>query len=508
MFGRAHGTGKLARPKMTRNSLQFIRNRRRICLDRFAPRTTVLDWLRLDERATGTKEGCAEGDCGACSVVVVRERQGQLVYEPVNSCITLIGQLDGGELITVEDLADGDVLHPVQTAMARQHGSQCGFCTPGIVMSLFAHYHQCNGMTSRDKINDALAGNLCRCTGYRPIVDAALAACGSAADDKFARSAAQRSVELRALDDAADVLIGDETGFFAAPATEETLAQLYARHPDATIVAGATDVGLWITKKLAAIEKIIYVGRVSALADIEQTADGYAFGAVVSLARAAPVLGSIDPDIAEVLRRFGSNQVRACGTVGGNIANGSPIGDLAPMLIALGAIVELRREDEIRRLPLESFFLDYGKQDCKPGEFVRRLIVPKLPSATHFRAYKITKRSDEDISAVLAAFFLTVEGGAIRDARAAFGGMAGIPKRARTVETKLRGLCLTDARGWRSAADAVKQDFTPLTDVRASADYRNQVAGNLVIKALAEIAGMSSDMTRIVDHRMVADAAE
>jgi len=501
-------SGEFAPDEMTRNSLQFIRSGRRVSLDRFPPRTTVLDWLRLDERTTGTKEGCAEGDCGACAVVVVRKREGRLVYEPVNSCITLIGQLDGGELITVEDLADDDSLHPVQAAMARQHGSQCGFCTPGIVMSLFAHYHQCDGITSRDKINDVLAGNLCRCTGYRPIVDAAVTACASAAEDKFIRGATQRSAALRVLDDAADVLVGDDKSFFAAPASETTLAQLFSRHPDATIVAGATDVGLWVTKKLTPIEKIIHVGRVTGLADIEDTADGYAFGAAVSLARAAPVLGSIDPDIAEVLRRFGSIQVRAGGTVGGNIANGSPIGDLAPMLIALGATVELRLGDEIRRLPLESFFLDYGKQDRKPGEFVRRLIVPKLQPAAHFRAYKITKRFDEDISAVLAAFCLTVEGGVIREARVAFGGMAGIPKRAKALETKLRGLSLADARSWRSAADAVKLDFTPLTDLRASAGYRNQVAGNLVIKALAEFAGVGSDVTRVVDRRIVADAAE
>ncbi len=493
---------------MTRNSLQFLRGGRTIRLDRFLPRTTVLDWLRLQERSTGTKEGCAEGDCGACAVVVARERDGRVVHEPVNSCITLLGQLDGAELITVEDLAEDGVLHPVQEALAREHGSQCGFCTPGIVMSLFAHYHECGGVTSREKINDALAGNLCRCTGYRPIVDAALEVCDVGADDRFTRSAVARLQALRALADEADLVVGDEASFFAAPATESALARLYAQHPDATIVAGATDVGLWITKKLSPIEKIIHVGRVAALSQIEETADGYAFGAIVSLARAAPVLGSIDPDIAEVLRRFGSIQVRACGTVGGNIANGSPIGDLAPMLIAMGAEVELRHSEDIRRLPLESFFLDYGKQDRKPGEFVRRLLVPRLPPATQFRAYKITKRTDEDISAVLAAFCLTVHGDRIGEAKVAFGGMAGIPKRAKAVEQTLRGLSLADARRWRAAADAVNEDFTPLTDLRASAAYRRRVAGNLVIKALAEIAGVESDVTRIANCRVVADAAE
>ncbi len=493
---------------MTRNSLQFLRRGRNVRLDRFSPRTTLLDWLRLQERLIGTKEGCAEGDCGACTVVIVRERGSRLVYEPVNSCITLLGQLDGAELITVEDLADDGALHPVQEALAREHGSQCGFCTPGIVMSLFAHYHQCNGISSREKINDALAGNLCRCTGYRPIVEAALEACNGGGDDRFSRNTVARRLAIGALDDKADLFVGDDTAFFAAPVSEQSLALLYAQHPDATIIAGATDVGLWITKKLVPIDKIIHVGRVAELSHIEATADGCAIGAAVSLARAAPVLGSIDPDIAEVLRRFGSIQVRACGTVGGNIANGSPIGDLAPMLIALGAGVELRYGEQIRRLPLENFFLDYGKQDRKPGEFVRRLLVPKLQPATYFRAYKITKRLDEDISAVLAAFCLKVDAGRISDAKVAFGGMAGIPKRAKAVEENLRGLRLADADRWQSAAGAVSNDFTPLTDLRASAGYRGRVASNLIVKALAEIAGVSPEVTRIAGRRMVADAAE
>jgi xanthine dehydrogenase small subunit len=492
---------------MTRNALQFRRHGRTVSIADFHPRTTVLDWLRLQERSVGTKEGCAEGDCGACAVVVVREQGGRLVYEPVNSCITMLGQIDGGELITVEDLADNGVLHPVQEVMAREHGSQCGFCTPGIVMSLFAHYHGCDGATTREKINDALAGNLCRCTGYRPIVDAALEVCNGA-DDQFSRGAAVRRRAMAALDDKADLFVGDEKAFFAAPASEDSLARLYAQHPDATIIAGTTDVGLWITKKLMPIEKIIHVGRVTELSNIENAEDGCALGATVSLARAMPVLGEIDPDIAEVLRRFGSIQVRASGTVGGSIANASPIGDLAPMLIVLGGSIELRHGEKVRRLPLENYFLDYGKQDRAKGEFVRRLIVPNLPPYSHFRAYKISKRFDEDISALLAVFCLTVEDGRISEAKVAFGGMAGIPKRAKAVEQNLRGLSLTDTRHWRAAADAVKQDFTPLTDLRASADYRSRVAGNLVVKALAEIAGVASHVTRISDSRMAAHAAE
>jgi len=476
-------------------------------LDRFTPRATLLDWLRLDEGSTGTKEGCAEGDCGACAVVVARERDGRLVYEPVNSCITLIGQVDGAEVITVEDLADNGVLHPVQQAMALRHGSQCGFCTPGIVMSLFAYYQQCAGAPSREDINDALAGNLCRCTGYKPIVEAGLEACSTGADDSFRRRAPERLKALQSLDDGADLFVGNEAAFFAAPASEHSLASLYARHPDATVIAGATDVGLWITKKLLPIEKIIHVGRVAGLSAIEETAQELAIGATVSLSRAVPVLGSIDSDVAEVLRRFGSIQVRACGTVGGSIANGSPIGDLAPMLIALGASIELRHGDSVRRLPLEDFFLEYGKQDRREGEYVRRLHVPKLAASTHFRSYKISKRIDEDISTVLAAFCLKIADGRVGDATVAFGGMAGIPKRAKSVEAALRGVSLRDARQWRAAVEAVGKDFTPLSDLRGSAAYRSRVAANLVAKAIAEMAGVSSSLTRIAERRVVVDVS-
>ena len=368
----------------------------------------------------------------------------------------------------------------------------------------------CNGATTREAINNVLAGNLCRCTGYRPIVDAALEACAEAADDRFTRSGAARLQALRSLDDKADLFVGDDGCFFAAPASEQCLAQLYARHPDATIVAGATDVGLWITKKLAPIEKVIHVGRVAGLSSIEATSEGYAIGATVSLARAAPVLGSIDPDIAEVLRRFGSIQVRACGTVGGNIANGSPIGDLAPMLIAMGASRGVASRRAGSHLPLENFFLDYGKQDRQPGEFVRRLLVPKLSPGTHFRAYKISKRFDEDISAVLAR--ILPEGRRRPDQRSE-GCLRRHGRDSRSARRPSKRHCaacrLTANARWQAAADAVGEDFTPLTDLRASAAYRLRVAGNLVIKALAEIAGVEQATRRASpDRRMIADAAE
>lgn len=492
---------------MTRSHIQFRRNGRTIRLDRFSPQATVLDWLRLEERSTGTKEGCAEGDCGACTVVIARETDGRIGYEPVNCCIALLGQLDGGELITVEDLAQHGELHPVQAAMAAGHGSQCGFCTPGIVMSLFAHYHRADANTERGTINDALAGNLCRCTGYRSIVDAAVAACAGPRTDGFAAREADTRAALRELSDAADIFVGDRSGFFAAPASEPSLAALYQDHPDARIVAGATDVGLWITKKLARIDKIIHVGR-AGLDTIEASADTLHIGATVTLARAAPALASIDPDLAEILRRFGSMQVRAAGTVGGSIANASPIGDLAPLFIALGGRIELRRGERIRTLPLEDFFIGYGKQDREPGEFVRGLVVPGLAPATHFRAFKISKRFDEDISTVLGAFRIGVEDGHIASARIAYGGMAATPKRALAVEQQLVGAALRDVGNWRQAAEQIAAEFTPLTDLRASSPYRLSVARNILIKALAEIAGGSSRITRVAGRRESHHAAD
>jgi xanthine dehydrogenase small subunit len=485
---------------MTRDCIQFRRQDQIIRLDRFLPQSTILDWLRLEERSTGTKEGCGEGDCGACTVVIARERNGRLIYEPVNACIATLGQLDGCELITVEDLAQQGKLHPVQSAMAAGHGSQCGFCTPGIVMSLFAHFHSEGDRTDRAAINDVLAGNLCRCTGYRSIVDAARTACTGPAADQFSATEGQTRAALQRLNDGSDILVGDETRFFASPASEASLAALYLRHPDASIIAGATDVGLWITKKLMTLDKIIHVGR-AGLDTIEPAADSLNIGAAVTLANASSSLASISPDIAEIVRRFGSAQVRAAGTVGGSIANASPIGDLAPLFIALGGSVELRKGERVRALPLEKFFIAYGKQDREPGEFVRRLIVPKLPAAVFFKAYKISKRFDEDITAVLGAFRIAVEGGRIASACIAFGGMAATPKRAFAVERQLIGADVNDSAAWRSAAEQVSNDFTPLTDMRASAGYRLDVAGNLVIKALAEISGAASRVTRILGRQ-------
>lgn len=483
---------------MPRRVLRFLRRGRVISLSEFAPRATILDWLRHDERATGTKEGCAEGDCGACTVVVARLRDGALVHEPVNACIALLGSLDGAELITVEDLADGDTLHPVQGAMVRHHGSQCGFCTPGIVMSLFALHHAPDSTINHENVENALAGNLCRCTGYKPIITAALDACAKPAEDRFARHAGERIAALMGLADQRGLLVGDDEGFYAAPCDESELAALLIAHPDAQLVAGATDVGLWITKGLRDFAQMVSIQRVASLRTIEMDDHEIRIGAAASLADAVPVLGAIDSDCDAMLNRFGSRQIRSMGTVGGNIGNGSPVGDLAPCLMALGATLELRRGDALRRLPLEDFFLAYRKQDRAPGEFITRVIVPRPATNDLIRVTKISKRRDEDISAMLMALRLSVDAGVIANARLAFGGMAGIPCRAPTAEAVLKEQNLADAALWRRAAAALADDLQPLSDWRASADYRMRVAQNALIKALAEMAGIPSHLTRIV----------
>lgn len=476
-------------PTAARDALRFRFRGGVVELRQFSPRATVLDWLREDVGAKGTKEGCADGDCGACTVVLARLKGDRLTYEPFNACILLLGQLEGAELITIEDLASGGELHPLQQAMVDVHASQCGFCTPGIVMSLFAAYHSPEPMTYSG-LCDQLAGNLCRCTGYRPIMAAALQSGVSEPSDRFAATYEASAAALAAVADNRDVFVGGNAAFFAAPASLDSLAALYARFPDATLVGGATDVGLWITKHLRDLKRVIWLGRVAGLDDIGEGANSaLSLGATLSLEDAAPLLGAIHPDLKELLRRFGSKQVRTSGTVGGNIANGSPIGDLAPALIALGGRVVLRNGDETRTLPLEDFFIAYGKQDRDPGEFVLAVEAPRLSAGQHYRAFKVSKRFDEDISAVMLALRIDLDGRRIVGARLACGGMAATPKRAVKTERALAGANLDEPETWRSAREAIGEDFSPLTDMRATAAYRKTVAANVLEKALMEIAG-------------------
>ncbi len=486
-----------------RPTIRFIRKGRLVELIDVAPTDLLLDYLRETEGSTGTKEGCAEGDCGACTVALGRMRDGRLVYEPVNSCIQLLGQVDGTEIVTVEDLVAPDgTLHPIQQAMVEKHASQCGFCTPGFVMALFAMYQSTNGQVSRDTINDWIAGNLCRCTGYRPIVDAAVAACAGSRRDRFRSGVNDMSGVLSFLADSEDVFIGDDKQFFAAPASLDGLADLYERHPDATIVAGATDVGLWITKQFRKLPKIIHIGKVGGFDLIEDSGREIFIGAGATYAQIEPHFRALDPDLGELLRRLGSKQVRASGTMGGNVANGSPIGDTPPVLIALDAKLDLRKGKQPRSIPIEDFYISYGKQNRAPGELVTAIRIPQMGEEHIFRCFKVTKRFDQDISSVMGAFRFTVdEDRTVTDARLAYGGMAETPKRARNAERALMGNPIRDPQAWSRAFAALQDDFEPIDDHRASGRYRAQTAHAILGKALIEAAGTASTRTRVIGRR-------
>ena len=434
------------------------------------PTRTLLDWLREDRLLCGTKEGCNEGDCGACTVIVTDDKGARAL----NACILFLPQLHGKAVRTVEGITGpGGELHPVQQAMVEHHGSQCGFCTPGFIASMAAGHLQ--GRADHDVV---LAGNLCRCTGYAPIIRAA-----DAAMDMDAPTW---------MDEPLDGFDPGPAPF--APASSDELATWYAANPDATLIAGATDVGLWVTKQLRDISSVAFLNRCADLQQIDIGKDKLRIGAAVTMTDLLAVLDIYHPSYARMVRRYGSEQVRNAATVGGNIANGSPIGDNPPAMIALGATLHLRHGDTRRDLPLEDFFVAYGKQDRAKGEFVEGVTIPR--SAPALRTYKLSKRFDQDISAVLGAFNVTVADGTVTAAKIAFGGMAATPKRALAVEKALIGQPWTDAT-IAAALPAFATDYTPMSDMRASAGYRLEGAQNMLRRYFAEMSGARTDLLAV-----------
>jgi xanthine dehydrogenase small subunit len=469
--------------------IQFLVNQELRNEHALDPNMTVLQYLREHLGKPGTKEGCASGDCGACTVVVgelTQDDQGNdtLRYRSLNSCLTFVSSLHGKQLISVEGLKHQGELHSVQKAMADCHGSQCGFCTPGFVMSLFALQKNSQGADVH-QAQEALAGNLCRCTGYRPILDAAEQSCRQPCRDQFDAQQAQTISRLKAIapTQTGELNSGDKRCL--VPLTVADLADLYSSHPEARLLAGGTDLALEVTQFHKTLPVMIYVGHVAELKRIDTTARHLEIGAATPLTDCYEALNAEYPDFGDLLHRFASLQIRNQGTLGGNIGNASPIGDSPPLLIALDAQVVLRQGERQRTLALEDYFIDYRITARQDSEFIEKIIVPRASNDWAFRAYKVSKRLDDDISAVCAAFNLSIDNGVVSGVRIAFGGMAAIPKRARACEAALRGKPWNQANIER-ACQALAEDFTPLSDFRASKEYRLLTAQNLLRKYFIE----------------------
>jgi xanthine dehydrogenase small subunit len=468
-----------------RASIRFLLGKDKRELVGQDPTRTVLQYLREDEGLCGTKEGCAEGDCGACTVIIAeRDDAGAVRYRPVNSCIMFIPALDGKQVVSVEHLRGEDGgLHPVQQAMVEHHASQCGFCTPGFVMSLAA-LHMAGETPDRAGIVDALAGNLCRCTGYRPILDAALAVLAAPAPDQQALLSPLDALD--ALDTGRETLEAKGCGRrFIAPRSLTELTDILAREPAALILSGGTDVGLWVTKQHRDLPLIVTTERVAALRRIERTESHIIIGAAVTYADAMETLAALHPAIGGLIRRIGSRQIRERGTIGGNVANASPIGDMPPLLLALDAVLILASAGGVRRLPVEAFFQGYRTTALAAGEVLAAIEIPRPGADTRLGVYKVSKRFDQDISAVCAAFALRLNGPRVTAIRIAYGGMAAVPLRATTVERSLTGQIWNVENLRRSMAE-IDVTFTPLSDMRASAAYRTLIARNLLLKFYLE----------------------
>jgi len=489
---------------MTKSTVRFLLNNDEVTLDNLDPNLTVLQYLREQQFNTGTKEGCCSGDCGACTVVVAElatDNNKALTYKSINSCICFVGSLHGKQLITVEHLKQGAKLHHVQQSMVDNHGSQCGFCTPGFVMSSFA-LHKANNTPNRDEVVEALAGNLCRCTGYRSIIDAAMVSSEPAEADSFAQHYQQTVEQLNYFKTLPSATLTNSKNYYFAPKSIDELAQYLIEKPSATLVAGGTDLALSVTQNLVVIDDLVYLGDVAELHTIENNEQQFIIGSAVPYSEFTPMLHEEYHELGEMIERIGSKQVRNNGTLGGNIGNASPIGDMPPALIALGAEMTLRRGESERKILVEDYFLGYKQTVLAGSEFIRNIYIPKAKPNQTVKLYKISKRIDDDISAVLAAFFIEIEQNIVTNLRFAFGGMAAIPMRAKHCEAVLINKPFNQ-ENIKAAQQALTQDFQPMTDVRASDKYRMKVAQNLIQKCYLELQNemqKNSIETRVVNY--------
>jgi xanthine dehydrogenase small subunit len=475
---------------MNTKPLRFYRRGQVVTLNGVDPNRTLLDLLREDLHCTGTKEGCGEGDCGACTVVLGEEKGGKLELKAINSCIRMAHSIDGMALWTVEDLASHNKMHPAQEAMVACHGSQCGFCTPGFVMSLFALYESKPGQPiSREAAQGALSGNLCRCTGYRPILDAAQAMQDLPAVrvDEAAVLSGLKAMAVAQKNSKADA---PTEPTYLMPTRLADLLALRAKYPEAQLVAGCTDVGLWVTKMHLQFPRILDTTRVNELRRVEKYQHHIAIGAAVPLTDAFAALVADRPQLASFAHRFAGLPVRNSGTLGGNVANGSPIGDSMPLLIALGANVVLMGVRGSRELRLEDLYTGYRKNVMAQDEVLAWIKVPKAVKTEFSRVYKISKRFEDDISAVCLALNLHLADGVVTHASIGVGGVAATPVRAAKTQAALLGQPWTQATV-HAAMQVLRAEFTPISDMRASASYRTEVLGNLLQRFWLESQGES-----------------
>ena len=469
---------------MVSNTIQFVYNNQICNIKNPDPNKTILEYIRNDLKKNGTKEGCAEGGCGACTIVLGELKNSKIIYRSINSCISFLPTINGKHLILVENLiSKNNDLHPIQKAMVKFHGSQCGFCTPGFIMSLFAMYKNFKKF-DKEIIEETLSGNLCRCTGYSPIVDAAKSLNNKKDNDHFKKDQKNIIKLLKKINNQ-EIEISYKNKKYFSPKSLISLKKIIKKNPNSHFLSGGTDLSLEVTKLRGEIKNMISLNSVKELKFIKKNKNFIEVGAGVSLYDFQNVIKSYYLDFYNILKRYGSVQIRNVGTISGNIATASPIGDTLPLLLSLDAIVKIQTKNFLKSIPLNEFFISYRKTKLKKGDFVYSITIP-IYKKNYFKAYKISKRFDDDISTVCASFNLSIKDNKIVKARVAYGGMSETPKRAISIEKKLNNSIFSEEI-FLKAQNMIKNDFSPIDDMRASKDYRFEIAKNLLMKFFYEI---------------------